>query len=158
MALTGQPGAKPATKEEDAGSRKEAYEAYKVKRAAKQKERYEQALKLKDELVKHQLFDKLMQPTKEFVISLCQNPEEKKASGFGGPSVYTQLFGSNPKVGDKITLEEAFNKTFKGKSTLDMWVKRWAEKGIIVECVIDKQRMLNTTYTIKDLHGPVKTA
>jgi len=162
MALMGQPGqggqtggaAAPAAKAtDDAKAKKEAYlEQYKAKRAARAKAAYENALKLRDELVKGQYLDKLTAPVKEFVLSLCKDPAEKKASGgFGGPSVFSLLFGDKPTVGQKITLEEAFNKTYKGKSTLDLWVKRWAEKGIVVECVVDSVKMLNTTYTIKAL-------
>ena len=161
MALIGQPeqgkanggAATPAVSKDEAKAKKEAAIArFKANRAAKQKAAYENALKLRDELVKGQYLDKLTAPVKEFVLSLCKDPAEKKASGgFGGPSVFTLLFGEAPKVGDKITLEQAFNKTYKGKSTLDLWVKRWAEKGIVVECHVDSAKMLNTTYTIKTL-------
>jgi len=137
----------------DAKSKKDAaYANFKANRAAKQKAAYESALKLRDELVKAGQLDKLTAPVKEFVLSLCKDPAEKKASGgFGGPSVFSLLFGDSPTVGQKITLEEAFNKTYKGKSTLDLWVKRWADKGIVVECKIDSAKMLNTTYTITAL-------
>jgi hypothetical protein len=161
MALMGQPGqgkdnvapaaAAPVTG--DAKAKKEAAIArFKANRAAKQKAAYDNALKLRDELVKGQYLDKLTAPVKEFVLSLCKDPSEKiKSGGFGGPSVFSLLFGDAPTVGQKITLEEAFNKTYKGKSTLDLWVKRWAEKGIVVECIVDSAKMLNTTYTIKAL-------
>jgi len=158
MALMGQPGQgnvspKTGGNDGDAKAKKDAYLAeYKAKRAAKQKAAFENALKLRDELVKGAYLDKLTAPVKEFVLSLCKDPSERKASGgFGGPSVFSLLFGDNPSVGQTITLEQAFNKTYKGKSTLDLWVKRWADKGIIVECKIDSARMVNTTYTIKAL-------
>lgn len=147
-------GAPVASKEaaDAKAKRDEAYKAYKAKRAEKQKAAYENGVKLRDELTKAGVMDKLSASAKEFVQSLCTNVTERsKLGGFGGPSVFSLLFGDNPKVGQKITLEEAFNKTYKGKSTLDLWVKRWADKGIIVKCVVDPVKMLNTTYTIESL-------
>lgn len=161
MALMGEPGkvtgapaaqAQTAKVDSDKAKREEAYRNYKAKRAEKQKAAYENALKLRDELSKAGMLDKLSASAKEFVLSLCKDPSERaKSGGFGGPSIFSVLFGDNPKVGQKITLEEAFNKTYKGKSTLDLWVKRWADKDIIVECTIDPVKMINTTYTIKSL-------
>lgn len=162
MALMGEPGkvntgapaaqAQTAKVDSDKAKREEAYRNYKAKRAEKQKAAYENALKLRDELSKAGMLDKLSASAKEFVLSLCKDPSERaKSGGFGGPSIFSILFGDNPKVGQKITLEEAFNKTYKGKSTLDLWVKRWADKGIIVECTIDPVKMINSTYTIKSL-------
>lgn len=161
MALMGEPGkvntgapaaqAQTANVDGDKAKREEAYRNYKNKRAEKQKAAYENALKLRDELSKAGMLDKLSASAKEFVLSLCKDPSERKSGGFGGPSIFSILFGDNPKVGQKITLEEAFNKTYKGKSTLDLWVKRWADKDIIVECTIDPVKMINSTYTIKSL-------
>ena len=161
MALMGEPGkvtgapaaqAQTAKVDSDKAKREEAYRNYKAKRAEKQKAAYENALKLRDELSKAGMLDKLSASVKEFVLSLCKDPSERaRSGGFGGPSIFSILFGDNPKVGQKITLEEAFNKTYKGKSTLDLWVKRWADKGIIVECTIDPAKMINSTYTIKSL-------
>lgn len=161
MALMGEPGkvntgapaaqAQTANVDGDKAKREEAYRNYKAKRAEKQKAAYENALKLRDELSKAGMLDKLSASAKEFVLSLCKDPSERKSGGFGGPSIFSILFGDNPKVGQKITLEEAFNKTYKGKSTLDLWVKRWADKDIIVECTIDPVKMINSTYTIKSL-------
>lgn len=135
----------------DAKAKKlESLKRFKERRAERAKKAFDDALKLRDELVKGSFMDKLSQTAKDFVLSLCKDPAERKASGgFGGPSVFSILFGDNAKVGDSITLEQAFNKTYKGKSTLDVWVKRWADKGIIVDCVIDSAKMLNTKYTIK---------
>ena len=161
MALMGQPGqgnqtAAPAgasVSKDDVKAKKEAAIArFKENRAKKQKAAYENALKLRDELVKAAMLDKLSATTKEFVLGLCKDPTEKAkgGGGFGGPSVFSILFGEHPKVGDTLTLEQAFNKTYKGKSTLDLWVKRWAEKGIEVEFK-QASKMLESTYTIKKL-------
>jgi hypothetical protein len=130
----------------------EALKRFKEKRAAQAKEAYEAALALRDELAKANLMDKLSNASREFIVSLCRDPAEKRAaSGFGSTSVFTQMFGDKPVVGQEITLEEAFHKTFKGKSTLDVWVKRWVERGIIVDIVLDTANMSNTKYIIKQL-------
>jgi len=149
----GKPAEKSAEEKAQFKAKKlEALKRFKERRASAAKKAYEDALKLRDELVKAQLMDKLSAEMKEFVLSLCKDPAERKAAGgFGGPSVFSVLFGASPKVGDKVTLEQAFAKTFKGKSTLDVWVRRWAEKGIVVDVLINKDNMMKTEYVIKAL-------
>lgn len=130
----------------------EALKRFKEKKAASAKKAYEDALKLRDHLVSTKQLDSLPANLKDFVLSLCKDPAEKKAAGgFGGPSIFSVLFGESPKVGDKITLEQAFAKTYKGKSTLDVWVRRWAEKGIMVDIMLNKDNMMKTEYVIKAL-------
>jgi hypothetical protein len=129
----------------------EALQRWKAKKATAAKKAYEDALKLRDELVKAGLFDKLTPESKNYVLSLVKDPTEKRASSFGGSSVFDLIFGDNPKVGDTVTLREAFDKTYKGKSTLDVWVRRWAERGQVVEVKVNKENMMATTYTIKQL-------
>lgn len=159
MALQGQPGqgnSGTGTIVSGGGAGKDSKKAeaiarFKANRAAKQKAAFENALKLRDELVKGQFLDRLTKEAKEFVLSLCKDPAEKaKGGGFGGPSVFSILFGDNPTVGQKVTLEEAFNKTYKGQSTLNLWVKRWADKGIEVK-INPAPKMLDTTYEIVKL-------
>jgi hypothetical protein len=58
------------------------------------------------------------------------------------------IFGATPKVGDSKTLRTIFEKTLKGKSAIDAYVKKWAEKGIVVEFNKDSVDILNSTYTI----------
>lgn len=132
-----------ATEATDA--KKEAAERFRKNRAAKRKAALEAALKLRDELTKAGLFDKLSAESKEYIAELCA---VKPATG--GSSVMTQLFGDNPKVGDKVTLEEAFNKTYKGKASIDIIVRRWEKNGIIIEYT-QAPKMLESTYTIKAL-------
>jgi hypothetical protein len=130
--------------------KKEAAERFRQRKLERAKESQKNGLALRDELVKAGLFDKLSADVKNFVIGLTKDPSEKAATASGSP-VFNTLFGSSPKVGDKITLGEAFTRTYKGKSTLDVWVKRWAEKGIIVEFEVNKAKMLDSTYTIRSL-------
>ncbi|MDR1390193.1 MAG: hypothetical protein LBJ31_09500 [Treponema sp.] len=130
----------------------EALKRFKERRAQKVQEAYKEALALRDELVKAGLLDKLTAGSKDFVLGLCKDPAEKKVGGgFGGPSVFTLVFGDNPKVGQEVTLEQAFMKTAKGKSTLDVWVRRWAEKGIVIDVQLNKNDVLQTKYIIKSL-------
>lgn len=131
--------------------KKETERRIKERKRAAKKQQYEDALKLRDELQKSGLFDKLSDVSKNLVKALTVDPAQRVATSFGGPSIFSTLFGPEPKVGQSVTLEDAFNKTYKGKSTLDMLVKKWADKGVIVECVINQQKMLATTYTIKAL-------
>ncbi len=141
----------PAVIEARKAKKKEIEKRIKERKRAQRKEQYENALKLRDELQKTGVFDKLSDASKTLIKNLCVDPSQRTVTGFGGPSIFSILFGPSPKVGQSVTLEEAFNKTFKGKSTLDMLVKKWAEKGIIVECVVNPQKMIATTYTIKQL-------
>lgn len=147
------PAAAPAAADVDAkkAKKKETEKRIKERKRAARKEQYENALKLRDELQKAGILDKLSDASKNLIKALTVDPATRTASSFGGPSVFQTLFGASPKVGQSITLAEAFDKTYKGKSTLDMWVKKWAEKGVIVECVLNQQKMLATTYTIKAL-------
>ena len=102
---------------------------------------------LEKELKDKGLYDKLSQASKDFISSII-NPVSH--TGFNGTSVFVTVFGANPKVGDKVTLEDIFKKTLKGKASFDAVVKRWAEKGIVIEYHEDKD-ILKSTYTIKEL-------
>lgn len=63
---------------------------------------------------------------------------------FGKP-VFYQLFGDAPKVGDKITALDVFNKTDKGYSDMRQLMKKWKEKQNIVVELDEKSK----TYIIK---------
>lgn len=76
------------------------------------------------------------------------NPVAQHSSGTS--SLFTTLFGATPKVGTSVTLIDVFNKTFKGKAEIDRAVKKWAEKGIVVEFK-QAAKLPESTYTIKAL-------
>lgn len=63
---------------------------------------------------------------------------------------FAKVFGANPRVGDSITVGEYLQKTFEAKAKLDMYVKKWAKNGVIVD-VVNKSNPLETVYTIKKL-------
>jgi hypothetical protein len=130
----------------------EAAKRFKERKVEKAKKQYENSLSLRDELAKAGFMDRLSTESKNFILSLCKDPTERVvATGFGGPSVFVTLFGENAKVGDKLTLQQVFNKTYKGKSTMDVWLKRWDEKGIKVSFTPNKEAFLESVYTITTL-------
>lgn len=145
------PKAEVVSPEDKKAAKAAAAKRHAEKVKAQIEEQYKEAIELKDFMTKNGTWDKASETVKNMVLRLCKSPAERKASAPASSPVFNTLFGDHPKVGDKVTLEQAFNRTYKGKSTLDVWVKRWAEKGIIVDCVIDPKVMLNTTYTIKAL-------
>lgn len=80
---------------------------------------------------------------------------EPGTASLGGGSVFTKLFGNSPKVGDKITLQDAFDRTFKGKGQMDGVMKKLKEKnGIEIEFVFNKEKPALSTYEIKSLGTP----
>lgn len=115
--------------------------AKKKEKEAKQRER---AAKLKNELVSKGIFESLSEESKLFLKSIST----EQPSVRGGNAFFVQLFGRNPQVGDKITLKSAFNKTLKGKATIDLSVRRWAAKGIKIQYNPNEQMLTESTYEI----------
>jgi len=70
---------------------------------------------------------------------------------FGTP-IFNKLFGDTPAVGAKVTLQEVFDKTYKGKAQMDSQMKKWKEKsGIEIDFAFNKDKPAQSTYTIKSL-------
>lgn len=118
-----------------------------AKKKEKEAKQRECAAKLKDELISKGIFETLSEESQLFIKSIST----EQPSVRGGNSFFTQLFGSNPKVGDKITLKSAFNKTLKGKATIDLSVRRWADKGIKIRYNPNEQMLVESTYEIMEL-------
>ena len=148
------------TVEESELTEAERLEAFKAKkRAAAQRwkenkikeknDRVEKAKKFIEDLKSNGLYDKLTAEQKEFLGSLASSNNSNGSNS----SLFKQLFGDNPAVGDTITLRDAFEKTLKGKSNIDFYVKRWAEKGIVVSFSKNTDNQLDSTYTIEALNG-----
>jgi hypothetical protein len=132
--------------------KKESTKRFYERKAAAAQTKYQEALALRDELVKAGYMDKLSADAKTFVLSLCKDPAERAiVSGFGGPSVFVTIYGDQAKVGDRLTLADIFEKTGKGKSTMDVWLKRWLDKGIEVKFEVNKDKLSLSTYTIMKL-------
>lgn len=135
-----------AQKLEDFKKKKKEYEKNLKERKRQEKEMVVSESKaLIDELKKAGLWDKVSDKGKALLNKLA-NPA---ASNGNTQSLFRTLFGDNPQVGASITLKEAFDKTFKGKSNIDHYVKKWAEKGTIVSFKKDEANMINSVYTIE---------
>ena len=129
-----------------------AAQRWKENRAKEKTDRIEKAKKFIADLKANGLYDKLNDEQKAFINSIA-NPAT--SSNGGNSSLFKTLFGDNPKVGASFTLNEAFQKTLKGKSNLDFYVKRWAEKGTIVTFKQDAENILNSVYTLEAIGSAV---
>jgi len=132
-----------AEAEDKKKAKAEAAKRWKEKKVQQAKDREEAAKKLVAKLEKNGMFAKLDAEDQAFLKGLA----EPKTAATGNTGLFATLF-PNAKVGDKITLDEVFAKTFKGKTNIDHYCKKWAEKGIIVECKEDKTDLRKSTYTI----------
>lgn len=128
--------------EEQKKAKAEAAKRWKEKKNQQAVERVESAKKMIGRLEKSGLFAKLDPEDQAFLKGLA---EPKVVSNNTG--LFAELF-PNAKVGDSVTLDQIFAKTLKGKSNIDHYVKKWAEKGIIIECKEDRSDLRKTTYTI----------
>ena len=121
----------------------EAAKRWKEKKNAQAAARIEAAKKCIANLEKAGLFCKLTPEDQAFLKGLA----EPKAAASNTSGLFATIF-PNAKVGDKITLDEVFAKTLKGKTNIDHYVKKWAEKGIVIEFKEDKTDLRKSTYKI----------
>ena len=128
-------------------AKKEAAKRFAEKKAAEKKATLENSKKLIELLKKDGSYEKLPEDLKSFLEGLA-NPQ--RAAGNGIQGIFKLMFGDNPKVGDKITLRDVFDRTLKGKAEIDAKIKVWAEKGTIVEYTANANPVLST-YEIKKL-------
>lgn len=133
-----------ADAEDKKKAKAEAAKRWKEKKVQQAKDREEAAKKLVAKLEKNGMFAKLDAEDQAFLKGLA---EPKAAASTGNTGLFATLF-PNAKVGDSITLDEVFAKTLKGKTNIDHYCKKWAEKGIIVECKEDKTDLRKSTYKI----------
>lgn len=129
-----------------------AAQRWKENRTKEKTDRIEKAKKFIEDLKANGLYDKLNDEQKAFINSIA-NPVT--SSNGGNSSLFKTLFGNNPQIGASFTLNEAFQKTLKGKSNLDFYVKRWAEKGTIVTFKQDAENILNSVYTLEAIGSAV---
>ena len=133
-----------AEAEDKKKAKAEAAKRWKEKKQQQAADRIESAKKMIGRLEKSGLFAKLDPEDQAFLKGLA---EPKAAAASGNTGLFATLF-PNAKVGDSITLDQVFAKTLKGRTNIDHYVKKWAEKGIIVECKEDKTDLRKSTYTI----------
>lgn len=128
----------------------EAAKRFKERRAAEKADRIVKAKELIAYMQDKGYWDELSDDLKGFLNGMA-NPTAA-GSAAGNSSLFKTIFGDNPQVGDSVTLQEVFNKTLKGKSNIDFYVKRWAEKGIVVSYEADAANLLNSKYVITALN------
>lgn len=128
-------------------SKRAAAQRFKENRIKEKTERVEKAKAFIEHLKSAGLYDGLTAEDKEFLNNLA-NPT---AVGGNTTSLFKTLFGDNPSVGATFTLNEAFTKTLKGKSNIDHYVKKWAEKGTVVTFKQDADNILNSVYTLESI-------
>lgn len=131
-------------------AKKEAAKRFKERRAAEKADRIVKAKELIAYMQDKGYWDELSDDLKGFLNGMA-NPTTA-GSAAGNSSLFKTIFGDNPQVGDSVTLQEVFNKTLKGKSNIDFYVKRWAEKGIVVSYEADAANLLNSKYVITALN------
>lgn len=135
-------------------SKRAAAQRFKENRIKEKTERVEKAKAFIEHLKSAGLYDGLTVEDKEFLNNLA-NPT---AVGGNTTSLFKTLFGDNPSVGATFTLNEAFTKTLKGKSNIDHYVKKWAEKGTVVTFKQDADNILNSVYTLESIGSGVANA
>jgi hypothetical protein len=87
---------------------------------------------------------------------LMKTPPPPKGGGFGGTPVLYKLFGE-PKEGQEITVREMFFKTSKGIIEMNAFIKKWAEKGIIVDYIYNEAKPFDSVYKIRVLPPELKS-
>ena len=126
--------------------KREAAERFKERKAKEKAEKIEKAKALVDNMKNAGIYDSLSDADKAFLNSLM-NPSAA-SSGASTSSLFSQLFPTG-EVGATITLKEAFNKTLKGKSAMDHYIKKWSEKGIVVSFKKNNADILESTYVLE---------
>lgn len=128
-------------------------------RKAKEKEEFLTNVKALCEAFKSNGIWEQLTPEQQSFLDGCANPVAHKAvaSTRSSNSIFAIVFGAEPKVGDKVTLTDVFQKTLKGKAQFDAKVKAWANDGIIISYQEDAANLFNSTYTIEALNASTIT-
>jgi hypothetical protein len=87
-------------------------------------------------------------PVAEALKLLCKQPGVRTGGGFAGTPVLNKLFGDNPEVGMKLTIRDVFDKTMKGMTQMNGLMRKWAEKGVVVQYTHNSAEPFKSTYEI----------
>jgi hypothetical protein len=87
-----------------------------------------EAVAFRGYLVKAGLYEQLDRAGRDFVEALCDSRDPAMAPKTRS-SLLHELFGPEPKVGDAVTVADAFTKTAKTRSALAMVFSRWEKAG-----------------------------
>ena len=126
----------------------EAAKRFKERRKAERLDNIAQAQKLIDQLKKDKLYDKISDESKAFLDRLAKPVQQGVANV---QSIFSKLFGTEPKVGASFTLLEVVEKTEKGKADIDKLTKKWATEGYIVEFVPNASKLIESKYVLKEI-------
>lgn len=130
-------------------AKREAAKRFTAKKAAEKQERVEKATKLIEKLKAEKLWDKIGAENQEFLTKLTT---VSSGNGATSNSTFSKMFGATPKVGDKVTLLQAFERTFKGQADIDRLIRtKWLQSGIEVKYTLDKNDIFKSTYEIVKL-------
>jgi len=83
------------------------------------------------------------------IVKDWKNPNKGGGGGNFGTPLFNKIFGETPKVGDTVTLQDVFNKTFKGVDKMNELMNKWKQKGTIVEYVHNAASPLQSQYVIR---------
>jgi hypothetical protein len=125
-------------------AKNEAAKRFTERKREERKTRIENAQKFIDILKKKNIWKDVPEDLQKWMQDVAT------PKSFGTTSLFTQLFGDAPKVGDKISLMEAMTKTLKGKTDIERAAKGWAEKGTIVEFKA-APKLIDSVFEIKTL-------
>lgn len=130
-------------------AKREAAKRFTERKAQEKAERIEKATKLIEKLKAEKLWDKIGAEYQEFLTKLATATPN---SGVASSSTFAKLFGATPKVGDKVTLLQAFERTFKGQSDIDRLIRtKWAQAGITIKYTQDAKDIFKSVYEITAL-------
>lgn len=127
--------------------KKEAAKRFKEKKKKEAEERLANYNKFLASIKASGTYDKFTDEEKQLLESFTK-PVTKTSNNTSG--LFVTLF-PNAKVGDSITLMEAFQRSMQGKPKIDSYVKKWVDKGIVIKYTANQENVMNSTYTIEAL-------
>jgi hypothetical protein len=135
--------------DEKKAAKLEAAKRHAEKVANQKKEFYANALAFRDELVKQGVYESLSQQSKDFVVAACRDPGESSQPA-SGTQLFVTLFGASAKIGDEITLLDAFKKVQIAKGAFEKKFKEWETKGkpAKIEVIPNAADVMATKYKI----------
>lgn len=133
-------------------AKREAAKRFSEKKAAERLERVEKAKKFIEKLKAEKLWEKIGKDNQEFLDKLATVSNN---NGIASTSTFTMMFGADVKVGSKVTLLQAFERTRKGQNEIDRLVRsKWLQKGIIVKYTRNDKDIFKSTYEVMELPLP----
>lgn len=141
-------------KEADGVAKKSRAEQIKEARAKAREADYQGSLKIRDELQKLNVFDRLTPETKQWLNEKCVPPSERKRSG-GAVSVVNLVFGPGTiSVGTTTTFQQFMERTWQGVNTLRGYIKKLEKRGYGIEAKFDesgKDKLLASVIRVTKL-------